>query len=49
MELSFLYSAWLRASALPKMMASLVGRKMAFRFADELVINKKGNLSSIFT
>ena len=40
MELSFFYWAWLRISALPKIMASLVGRKVAFRFADELVINK---------
>jgi len=40
MELSFFYWAWLRASALPKVMAGLVGRKVAFSFVDELVINK---------
>ncbi len=44
MELSFFYWAWLRVSALPKIMASLVGRKMAFRFADELVINENRGL-----
>jgi len=37
MELSFFYRAWLRVSALPKIMASLVGRRAAFRFADELL------------
>jgi hypothetical protein len=44
MELSFLYWAWLRVSALPKIMASLVGRRAAFRFADELVINENREL-----
>ena len=44
MELSFLYWAWLRVTALPKIMASLVGRRAAFRFADELVINENREL-----
>jgi len=40
MELLFFYWAWLRVSALPKIMASLVGRKAALRFADELIIHR---------
>lgn len=40
MELSFFYWAWLRVSELPKMMANLIGRRVVFRFADELVVNR---------
>jgi hypothetical protein len=46
MELSFFYWAWLRVSALPRIMTNLIRRRITYRFTDELVVNRNRGINT---